>query len=71
MVLRVPVKAVSFFSHSYGQLQGDPRAASGETLKLIAKGKVDFPVNGAMVLEAADKFAATASGIILGRQHTF
>ncbi len=53
--LSVPFETEAVFIHTYATINGDLRAASGQSLEMMRRGPVPFPTDGLMIMDAAQK----------------
>lgn len=65
LINRIPVSVESVFLHRFGSLQGDPAAASEQTLELIKAREVDYPSDESMISDAMDMFREKAMSVML------
>jgi hypothetical protein len=51
----IPFETESVFTHTYGTINGDLRAASQKSLEMMRRSPVPFPPDGLLIMEAAQK----------------
>ena len=55
MRLAMPFEVVSTFKHDYAEINGDVEACSPQTLEMVKAGRVPFPTNESLAIDAASK----------------
>ena len=53
--LAMPFEVVSTFKHDYAEIKGDAEACSPQTLEMVKAGRVPFPTNESLAIDAATK----------------
>lgn len=53
--LAMPFEVVSTFKHDYAEIKGDAEACSQQTLEMVKAGRVPFPTNESLAVDAASK----------------
>ena len=53
--LAMPFEVVSTFKHDYAEIKGDAEACSLQTLEMVKAGRVPFPTNESLAIDAASK----------------
>jgi len=53
--LAMPFEVVSTFKHDYAEIKGDAEACSSQTLEMVKAGRVPFPTNESLAVDAATK----------------